>query len=390
MNAPRGPLSGALVIDFGMNIAGPYGASVLGDFGADVIKVEGPGGDSGRGYPPAPGGVSVLFASVNHGKRYLGLDLRHPGASEVVSRLVERADVVVQNLRPGKAGELGIDAAACHAVNPRVVHCSVEAFYPDDGDRPGYDLMVQAESGLLGLTGEEHGEPCRTPASILDHVTSLWVALGAMAGLAGPRESEAVTVTMLDVAMALLNDRAATYVATGEPPRRMGSSLATTAPHRVYPTADGDIVVGAPNDALFRRLADVLGPPIAGDARFAEQEGRLAHRAELDGLIEHVLRTGTTASWLVAFDRAGIPAATVRDLADAVDRHRRLSPTGFYDVPGITGLSIVAPPVRMGADPWRPAAPGAIGADTRAVLTDSLGFGADTVERLIDSGVALA
>lgn len=174
---PDRPLAGTLVLDFGMNIAGPYAASVLADFGADVVKVEPPAGDSGRGYPPVLDGVSVLFASVNHGKRHVGLDLRRPGAREVVDRLIERAHVLIENLRPGKAEELGIDAERCHARNPRLVHCSVEAFYPADGDRPGYDLMVQAESGLLAATGSEDGGPSRSPGSFLDHVTSLWVAL---------------------------------------------------------------------------------------------------------------------------------------------------------------------------------------------------------------------
>ena len=385
-----GPLAGVVVVDFGMNIAGPYAASVLSDFGADVIKVEGPGGDSGRDYPPSPGGVSSLFASVNHGKRYLGLDLRQPGARPVIERLCERSDVVIQNLRPGKAAELGIDAASCHRVNPRLVHCSVEAFYADDGARPGYDLMVQAESGLLGLTGEEHGGPCRTPGSILDHVTSLWVALGAMAALSGKRSCETITVTMLDVAMALLNDRASAFVATGELPRRMGSSLATTTPHRVYPTSDGDLVVGAPNDGLFRKLAALVGPPVEGDDRFADQAGRLAHRGELDGMLERVFRTDTTAAWLQRLDLAGIPAAHVRDLADAVDRHRALSATGFCDLGDIAGLSIVAPPVRIGAEPWQPPVPGPVGADNRSVLSDVLGFDSFAVDRLAEEGIVVA
>lgn len=381
------PLEGTLVLDLGMNIAGPYAASVLADFGADVVKIEPPAGDSGRGYPPEVDGVSVLFASMNHGKRHLGLDLRHPGAVDVVGRLVERADVLVQNLRPGKAAELGIDAAACHDRNPRLVHCSVEAFYPDDGERAGYDLMVQAESGLLAATGSEDGGPSRSPGSFLDHVTSLWVALGAMAALAGRRDRPVVRVTMLDVAMALWNDRAGTYVATGEVPRRMGSSLATTTPHRSYPTADGDVVVGAANDSLYRKLAKVLGPPVEGDERFDTLPGRLALREELDALVGDALAKETTAHWLERLDAAGVPAAAVRDLAEAVERHRRLSTTGMYDVPGVPGLSIVAPPVSMEA--WAPAAPGAVGRDTDEVLRDLAGFDGAAIARLREEGIVV-
>ena len=381
---------GTVVLDFGMNIAGPYAASILGDFGADVIKIESPAGDSGRSYPPVMNGVSVLFASVNHGKRYLCLDLRHAGAADIVGRLIERADVLIQNLRPRKAVELGIDAATCHDRNPRLVHCSVEAFYPGDGDRPGYDLMVQAESGFLAATGDDAGGPSRTPASVIDHVTSLWVALGAMASLGGYRDRAVVNVTMLDVAMALFNDRASTFVATGESPRRMGSSLATTAPHRSYPTADGDVVVGAANDSLYRKLARLLGPPLEGDDRFDTLPGRLANREELDALVGDALRKETTATWLRRLDDVGVPAASVRQLGEAVERHRTMSATGFHDVPGIPGLSLVAPPVRRDREPWRPPPPGPIGRDSRAVLRDVVGLDDDAIRTLIDEGVVVA
>lgn len=380
---------GTIVLDFGMNIAGPYAASILSDFGARVIKVESPAGDSGRTYPPVLDGVSVLFASVNHGKQYLGLDLRRDGAADVVGRLIERADVLIQNLRPGKAVELGIDAATCHDRNPRLVHCSVEAFYRGDGDRPGYDLMVQAESGFLAATGDDDGDPSRTPASVVDHVTSLWVALGAMAALGGPRERAVITVTMLDVAMALFNDRASTLVATGEAPTRMGSSLATTAPHRSYPTADGDVVVGAANDSLYRRLARVVGSPLEGDARFDTLPGRLANRDELDALVGDALRKETTETWLHRLDEVGVPAASVRQLSEAIERHRRMSATGFHDVPGIPRLSLVAPPVRRGGEPWEPPPPGPIGRDSWAVLRDVARLDDEAIRILIEEGVVV-
>lgn len=209
-----------------------------------------------------------------------------------------------------------------------------------------------------------------------------------MAALAGWRDRAVVRVTMLDVAMALWNDRAATYLASGEVPRRMGSSLATTAPHRSYPTADGDIVVGAANDGFYRKLAAVLGPPVEGDDRFDTLSGRLRHRDELDALVGDALRKETTAHWLERLDAAGVPAAAVRDLAGAVDRHGRLSATGFHDVPGIGGLSIVAPPVLLGDGAWAPPAPGAVGRDSDAVLAE-LGYDAAAVARLHEEGIVV-
>ena len=380
-----GPLAGRLVVDFGMNIAGPYGASVLSDFGATVVKVEPPMGDSGRGYPPERGGVSVLFASMNHDKRYVALDLRNPGARPVVDALVEQADVLVQNLRPGAPERLGIDAERCHDINPSLVHCSVEAFYPGDGPRPGYDLMVQAESGLLSLTGDEASGPCRFPAAILDHVAGLWLALGAMAELAGPRDRAVVRLSMLDVAMALLNDKAATFVADGIVPTPMGSGTSTTAPHRAYRTASGHIVVGAANDGLFRKLVDLLDVEALRADRFATQAGRLEHRTELDDLVGAALAGADAEVWLARLDASGIPAALVRELPDAVARHRDASATGFADL--AEGLSIVAPPHVGSGRVFDPPVPGPPGADTDAVLHDLLGFDEPTIARLIEEQI---
>jgi CoA:oxalate CoA-transferase len=182
---PAGPLAGIRVLDFGMNIAGPYGASVLADFGADVIKVEAPEGDAARAFEPKAGGISALFAAMNHNRRYLGIDLKRPQARPVLERLIDRADVLIQNLRQGRAEKLGIDAAACHARNPRLIHASIEAFYPNEGERPGYDLMVQAECGMMALTGHAGGPPARTPSAAIDHVTGLWTATAVLAAMAG-------------------------------------------------------------------------------------------------------------------------------------------------------------------------------------------------------------
>jgi crotonobetainyl-CoA:carnitine CoA-transferase CaiB-like acyl-CoA transferase len=196
-------------------------------------------------------------------------------------------------------------------------------------------------------------------------------------------------VTMLDVAMALWNDRAATFLATGDQPRRMGSSLATTAPHRVYPAADGDIVVGAANDTLYRRLAGLLGPPVEGDTRFETLPGRVEHRQALDQLIADALRTQPTAHWLERLDAAGVPAASVRDLAEAVERHARLSTTGFHEFAELPGLRIVAPPVVLGDGGFAPPPPGPIGRDTDEVLRGFADMDGAAIARLRTEGVVV-
>ena len=379
-----GPLAGVRVLDFGMNIAGPYASSILADFGADVIKVEPPDGDAARAFEPQAGGVSALFAAMNHRRRYLGMDLRNPDSVPVLQRLIDRSDILIQNLRQGRATKLGIDAAACHARNSRLIHASIEAFYPNEGERPGYDLMVQAESGMMAMTGQADGPPARTPSSAIDHVTGLWTATAVLAALAGDRNRAVIKVSMLDVAMGLLNDRISNYMIDRQEPLRMGSATTLTTAHQAYPTADGYIVIGAPSNAFFAKLCDVLGPPLKGDDRFATQAGRLRYRAELDAAISSLLAIAGTEAWYATLSKAGIPVAQVRPLSAAVRRHTDHSATGFADLGG-SGLRILAPPVQMAGVQPASRPPGPVGADTDEVLREA-GFSAEELARLREAG----
>jgi crotonobetainyl-CoA:carnitine CoA-transferase CaiB-like acyl-CoA transferase len=379
-------LNGVNVLDFGMNIAGPQAASLLADLGADVIKVEGPSGDSSRAMAPQKDGVSAMFASMNRNKRYVGLDLRRTEARPVLAALFQWADVVVQNLRPGKAEGLGIAAAQCHAINPRIIHLSVEAFYPGEQTRPGYDLLVQAETGMMSLTGESDRPPSRLPGSILDHVTGLWAAFGIVAALRGDRECTELNLTMSDIAMSLLSDRVTSYLMSGEVPTRMGSAIGVTTPLQAYPTADGDIVIGTASDPLFRRLVAEVAPDLVDHPDFATQSARLAHRGELNDHLNRSLIRDTSQAWLERFDRAGIPAARIRDLAEAGERHRRMSRTGLLPVDGLPGVELVANPLG-GAASQPVAEPGAVGADSREILTGIGGLTEEAYDELVKSNV---
>ena len=389
MNTPKpsGPLAGIRVLDFGMNIAGPYGASVLADFGADVIKVESPEGDAARGFEPRAGGISALFSAMNHQRRYLGIDLKRPEARPVIARLIDRADVLIQNLRQGRAEKLGIDASSCHARNPRLIHASIEAFYPNEGDRPGFDLMVQAECGMMAMTGDADGPPARTPSAAIDHVTGLWTATSVLAALAGRRDKPVIKIAMIDVAMSLLNDRVANYLVDGQEPHRMGSATTITTAHQAYPTADGHLLIGAPSDALFARLAKVLGSPVEGDSRFATQSGRLALRAELNAAISTALARDSNQSWYDRINAAGVPVAIVRPLSSAVERHAAYSATGIARL-GDGGLGILAPPVQMEGVNAASEPPRQVGADTDAVLAE-YGFTPSELEALRAGGVVV-
>lgn len=379
-----------------MNIAGPYAASLLADFGAETIKVEPPQGDTSRATPPAADGVGALFASVNHEKKYLGLDLRHARAGEVRDRLVEWADVVIQNLRPGRAEDLGLGAEDCHRVKRSIVHCSVEAFHPVDRGRAGYDLLVQAESGLMALSGPPGGEACRVPAAAIDHTTGLWIAFAVAAELRGGREAVALRFSMLDVALGLLNERVSSYLVSGQEPGRMGSATSTTTPHQAYRTADDEIVIGAANDRLFERLASALGPPLDGDERFTTMQGRLDYRSQLDDILSSMLSAKPATLLFEQLSTAGVPVATVRGLGDAVAQHRLSSPTGFFMVNGRNGgtreetVPVLAPPVQISGHRWSlSSVTGAVGRDSREVLAE-VGLAPAEVEDLVASGAVSA
>lgn len=346
-------LAGVRVLDAATNIAGPYAASVLADFGADVLKIEPPNGDPMRAYPPFRDGTTTQFAAVNHAKRYLTLDLRSDAGRAELRELVKGADVLIQNARAGHEAKLGLDAASCHHANPRLIHATVAAFHPVDGDRPGYDMLVQGESGLLDQTGEPDRPPSRVGASAIDHATGLWVALGVMAALRGERDHETVRVSMLDVAVGLLNEKVSAYIATGDAPQRMGAGTSVTTPHGVFATADGYIVIGAATDAAFAKLARSLGPPLNEDERFATQTGRLAHRQEVEAAVTEALAPHTTDHWLQVLGAAGVAVGRVATLAEAVDRQRTDSRTGLRAVEG-TEIEVLAPAVSFGGERWPP------------------------------------
>jgi crotonobetainyl-CoA:carnitine CoA-transferase CaiB-like acyl-CoA transferase len=371
-------LNGIRVLDAATNIAGPYGASLLSDLGADVIKVEPLRGDPMRAYPPAVDGTTTQFAAVNHDKDYVALDLRSPGGRDVLHRLCREADVLVQNMRPGHEAKLGLDAASCHAANPRLVHATVAAFHPADGDRPGYDMLVQGESGLLDQTGEPDRPPSRIGASAIDYVSALWLTIGILGALQGEREREAIRVSMLDAAIGLLNEKVSAFVATGEAPRRMGAGTSVTTPHGAFETADSGIVIGAATDEAFQRLAGTLGPPLDGDERFATQSGRLAHRAEVEGLVTELLGARGADHWIEVLAAAGVAVGRVSPLAEAVARHREASRTGMRAVDGLAGVEVLAPAIAFAHHDWPALArPGAPGRDTDAVL---VGLGYDPAE----------
>jgi crotonobetainyl-CoA:carnitine CoA-transferase CaiB-like acyl-CoA transferase len=322
------PLEGIVVADLTQNVAGPFCSQILGDMGAEVVKVERPGrGDDARGWaPPYWGQESATFVALNRNKKSLALDLKSPGGLEVLHRLVGRADVFVQSLHPGAIDGLGLDFAATSRLNPRLVYCSITAF----GARgplshlPGYDSLMQAYSGLMSVNGHPGQEPARVGTSIVDMGTGMWAALGIVAAL---RQRDAtgraveVTTALFETALMWMSYHAAGYLGSGEVPQPQGSGTAMIAPYQAFPTADGFALIGAASDALFGRLTRALGcAELAADERFKDNPARVTHRAALVEALSRRTRERKTADLVETLRVAGVPTAPILSVAQTLEQ----------------------------------------------------------------------
>jgi crotonobetainyl-CoA:carnitine CoA-transferase CaiB-like acyl-CoA transferase len=317
--------AGVRVVELATTIAGPFCAMILADLGADVIKVERPDvGDDARSMPPLQDGKSAVFAAVNRNKRSVVLDLQAPEGRDDYLRLCDRADVVVESLRPGVATKLGIDFDVVSKRNDDVVYCAISAFGRSGpmASRAGYDPLVQAFTGLMKMTGERGGDPVRVAASLTDLTTGMWAAMGAMAGLAkrsARQEPVLVDATLVDAGLMLLCHQISSMAVTGEPLPPSGSASPIAAPYEAFRTSDDWIMIAAGNATLFQRLCEAVGQPeLVSDERFSTMDRRVAHRHELHELLASRLTTGTAAHWIEILAAAGVPAGPVNDLAQAV------------------------------------------------------------------------
>jgi CoA:oxalate CoA-transferase len=320
-----GPLRGVLVVDLSRVLAGPYCTLLLAELGARVIKVERPGrGDDARAIGPFVGGKSAYFGSVNRGKESIALDLRDAPDRAVFEQLLARADVLVENFRPGVLARLGFGWEALHARFPRLVYAAVSGFGQTgpDAERPAYDLVAQALGGLMSLTGQPGGPPTRVGTSIGDIAAGLFTALGVLAALlhrAATGLATQVDVGMLDCQVALLENAIARYQATGEIPGPLGSRHPSIAPFQALASRDGHLVVAAGSDALFRALAEALGrPELSADPRFASNELRTRNVDALENELARPLAAADTAEWLTRLRAAGVPCARVQNVAEVL------------------------------------------------------------------------
>ena len=326
-NTDNLPLSGVTVVEFCHSVAGPYAGSILADLGADVVKVENPEkGDYGRDWgPPFAHGTSTLFHVLNHNKRGLALDLRdRVTCDKLKAFILEHADVVIQNMRPGAIDKLGLGAAALRAAKPALIYCDLGA-YGRSGplrNHPGYDPLMQAYGGIMSVTGVEGGEPVRVGTSIADMGSGMWAAMGILAALNRRHvtgEGCHVTTSLFETAVGWMTAHIGGYLATGDIRKRMGSGVTEIVPHQAFETADGHVMVAAGNDNLFRTLAKLLErPELSSDPRFATNSKRVENRHTLIPTLQAIFHGQPTAEWLARLDAAGVPAAPIQSVDQVV------------------------------------------------------------------------
>jgi crotonobetainyl-CoA:carnitine CoA-transferase CaiB-like acyl-CoA transferase len=319
-----GPLSGLLVADFSRILAGPYASMLLADLGADVVKVESPAGDDTRTWmPPTRDGEATYYLGINRNKRSVALDLRDEGDAALARELAARADVLVENFKPGGMARWGLDYDSVAAANPGVIYASISGFGSGGGRAlPGYDLIVQAISGLMSLTGPAGGQPYRAGISVFDVMAGLHALIGVLAALharAGTGRGQHVEVNLLSSALSGLVNHSSAVVAAGDTPTRMGNSHPSLFPYDALPTADGEMIITAGNDGQFRKLCEILGlPELVDDPRFRRNQDRTANREELRPLLVERLRTRTKDEWFRALITSGVPCGPINTVNDGV------------------------------------------------------------------------
>jgi crotonobetainyl-CoA:carnitine CoA-transferase CaiB-like acyl-CoA transferase len=371
------PLDGLLVADFSRVLAGPLASMFLADLGAAVIKVERPGsGDDTRSWgPPYVGATSTYYTSVNRNKRSVTLNLADPDDLGLARRLALRADVLLENYRPGKLADFGLDAATLAGDNPGLVYCSISGFGTGAGaDLPGYDFVVQAVGGLMSITGEPGGPPVKAGVALVDVLTGLHSTIGILAALRERERSglgQVVSVSLLSSLIGSLVNQGAAYINGAGLPTAMGNKHPSIAPYETLRTADAQIAVAVGNDRQFAAMAVCLGrPELAADPRFATNRDRVANRPALVSALEAALSAHSAASWTKRLQECGVPCGPVNDIGQAVALAAELGldPVVRHPSEGEHGISTLANPISLSRSPVRyHRAPPGLGADDQAV-----------------------
>jgi crotonobetainyl-CoA:carnitine CoA-transferase CaiB-like acyl-CoA transferase len=391
------PLEGIKVVDLTRALAGPYCTMMLADLGAEVIKVEAAGkGDESRSWgPPFTNGESAYFMSVNRNKKSVALDLRSPGALEVIRRLVKEADVFVENFRPGTAGRLGVGYGTLKKLNPRLVYCSISGFGQTGPrrDMPGYDIIALALSGMMSITGEEGRPPVKMGVPVSDIGAGMFAAFAIVTSLYRRQKSgtgERIDVSLTEGQLSWLTHQAASYFATGEIPRRMGSAHAQIAPYQAFRASDEYFVVAVGNDAQWMTLSSALSPRLAHDRRFSTNSGRIRYRDALDAELARIFARKKAAHWIRLLSRAGVPTAPINTLDRALSDPQVAARNMILEVehPKAGRIKQLNLPYRLDGYSFTiRAPPPTLGQDTAEVLA-GLGYTPEEIGKLKKAGTA--
>jgi crotonobetainyl-CoA:carnitine CoA-transferase CaiB-like acyl-CoA transferase len=385
------------VVDLTRVLAGPFCAMALADMGAEVVKIEEPGkGDDTRGWPPFAGGEATYFLSVNRNKKSLTLNLKAPEGQEILRRLIAKSDVVLENFRPGTMERLGFGYEALAARAPRLVYCSISGFGESgpEASRPGYDLIVQGESGIMDLTGFPDGPPVKVGNSIADLVAGMAAAHGVtLALLARARDGhgQKVEIGMVDVMASLLTYQAGLYWNAGGRPTRRGNQHPSIVPYEVFRARDAYLTVGVANNSLWDRFCAAIDrSDLSRDARFASEADRVANRDALIPILDEALARRPAEEWLARLDQAGVPAGRIKTVAEVCESSHLRARGMFVSLPHpkAGAITVMGVPIRLRATPGAVAAPPPLlGQHTDEILTRLLRYPRRKVERLRAAGV---
>lgn len=391
------PLTGIKVLDLSRVLAGPWCTMMLADLGAEVWKVEQPGrGDDSRGWaPPEAGGESTYYLSANRNKQGLAVDLKHPQGQEIIQALARQADVLVENMRLGTMERLGLGYETLAAANPGLVYCSISGYGRNSplAALPGYDLLIQAESGLMSLTGESDGPPIKFGVPIADLITGMNATQAILAALLARQHhgrGQWLDMALFDGALAATATVASGYLNTGVVPRRYGHAHPTVVPYQVFASSDQPFILACGNDGQFRNLCEqvIIRPELAIDDRFVRNRDRVVHRDALVAILEPIFAAAAAAHWVALLQKAGIPAGVVRTLPE-VFASAEVTSRGLVDeMPHATAgqVRLPASPLRVAGVQRPPRPPPRLGEHTALVLEQVLGLDAAAIQALASSG----
>jgi crotonobetainyl-CoA:carnitine CoA-transferase CaiB-like acyl-CoA transferase len=404
-----GPLAGIRVLDLTRVLAGPWAAQNLADLGAEVIKIERPKkGDDSRAFGPpwlkdAAGrdtGESAYFACANRGKKSITLDLAHPQGQALARELAAQCDVLLENFKFGDLDRYGLGYPQLKTLNPGLIYCSVTGFGHSGPwrERPGYDFMIQGMGGLMSVTGERDdrpgGGPQKAGIPIADLITGMYASIAVCAALAHRAKSGAgqhLDLALLDSLVAVLANQAANYLATGEPPGRLGNDHPNIAPYQAFRTADGSLILACGNDNLFRKFCEVAAClALADDARFSTNAKRVENRAELTRILSEIMLRRGTREWLAALEAAGVPCGPINDLQQVFSEPQAIARGLRFELPHPSAgtVSLVRSPMRFSATPVEHRLPPpALGQHTDEVLRDLLKKNPSEIARLREQGI---